>query len=444
MKRLSIFCDLMLAVTLITLSFSVEAQNFTVTDLGLLPGGTYSFSTSINNQGKVVGEADTSTGEFHAFLWDSVGGMQDLGTLAGRTFSSANDINNLGQVVGSSFTNQNDVHPFLWDNGLMIDLGTLAGNTGFAQSINDTEQVVGGAQTIDGVFHAFLWNAGTMQSLPTLPGGIVITLPGGMSRGAAFGINSVGQIVGWSTTVDGKRHAVLWEPPTYTPIDLGILPGTISSLAIGINDTGKVVGFALIDESSTFQSFRAFIWDSLVGMQPLGLLPGGSGSAASDINNSDQVVGEADTTGGFFRGFILSVGVMQDLGIPLGGTYSLAESINESGQIAGEGDTVIGETHAVIWTPVSLSPQQQIGILTTNVETLVTTGILNQGQGNALTSKLEAAISMLNKSNENTAINQLQAFINQIEALIMGGILPVNEGQSLIEAANNIINLITG
>ena len=70
-------------------------------DLGTL-GGTESVAHAINNSGKVVGEAQVSTNDRHAFLY-SGGQMKDLGTLGGSG-SSANDINDSGQVVGRATT----------------------------------------------------------------------------------------------------------------------------------------------------------------------------------------------------------------------------------------------------------------------------------------------------------------------------------------------------
>ena len=90
------------------------------------------------------------------------------------------------------------------------------------------------------------------------------------------------------------------------------------------------------------------------------------------------------------------------------------------------------------------TPQEQNELLIDEVEALVTTGVLNPGQGNALIAKLEAAIRKLNQGNVNAAINQLQAFINQVNAFINGGILSPEEGQPLIDAANNIINQLSG
>ena len=65
-------------------------------------------------------------------------------------------------------------------------------------------------------------------------------------------------------------------------------------------------------------------------------------------------------------------------------------------------------------------------------------------EGKAVIAKLEAAIQQLDKGNPNQAINQLHAFVNQVNALISAGTLSSTEGQPLIDAANAIIALLGG
>ncbi|MDA2932434.1 hypothetical protein MYX19_04685 [Nitrospinae bacterium AH-259-F20] len=89
-----------------------------------------------------------------------------------------------------------------------------------------------------------------------------------------------------------------------------------------------------------------------------------------------------------------------------------------------------------IFTPVVTA----IGLTIDEVETLVNSDLLNQGQGNALVAKLGAAIKKLDQGKDNAAINQLEAFINQVSALVKGGVLSDADGQPLINAANTIIS----
>ena len=70
-----------------------------------------------------------------------------------------------------------------------------------------------------------------------------------------------------------------------------------------------------------------------------------------------------------------------------------------------------------------------------DVAALNDSGALNKGQANALTAKLEAAIQQLAKGNNTSAANQLQAFINQVNAFVKSGILSETDAQSLLAAA---------
>ncbi len=77
-------------------------QNGVMTYLGSLPGatGAADYARGINNLGQVVGMSGS-----HAFVWDSVDGMQDLNDLldasgTGWQLTHPYDINDRGQIVG--------------------------------------------------------------------------------------------------------------------------------------------------------------------------------------------------------------------------------------------------------------------------------------------------------------------------------------------------------
>jgi hypothetical protein len=89
-----------------------------------------------------------------------------------------------------------------------------------------------------------------------------------------------------------------------------------------------------------------------------------------------------------------------------------------------------------------LTPQDATDTMIDDVQDLVDTGVLNQGQGNALTHKLDNIIAKLNQGKTKAAINQLEAFINQVTDLINNGVLSAAEGQPLIDTANRIIDSI--
>ena len=145
--------------------------------------------------------------------------VTDLGTLGGPT-SSAAGINASGQVVGSADTSSGERHAFLYSNGTMADLGTLGGVSSSAHGINASGQVVGYAFTPPyyETTRAFLYSNGTMTDLNSL-------IPTGWTLQSATAINDSGQIVGYGINASGNTDALL-----LTPIPE---PSTIALFGIG-------------------------------------------------------------------------------------------------------------------------------------------------------------------------------------------------------------------
>jgi probable HAF family extracellular repeat protein len=298
-------------------------QQYTVTDLGTLPGGTFTCATGINNTGQVVGYANTGGNDAFAFLY-SGGSMQRLA----ETSSEAFGINDNGEVVGY-FSDGSHAHSFLYGNGRMQDLDAfVSGPSSIAYGINNHRQVVG-VNSGGGFFYGD----------PASTNGTTTYLP------SAFGINDSGQVVG---TISGDGDAFLYSNGVLR--DLGTLPGGTSSQGNGINNSGQVVGQAYVS-----YGFHAFIWQIGAGMQDLGTL-GGDNSRANAINNLGQIVGEADTTSGVRDPFVYSDGSMQDLNFLIasnpGWTLTNPTDINDNGQIVCQGTNASGETHTFLLSPV--------------------------------------------------------------------------------------------
>jgi probable HAF family extracellular repeat protein len=183
-------------------------------DLGTL-GGTFGFPTWLNNRGQVVGVSNLAGDQaHHAFLWDKKQGLKDLGTLGGYSSASyANWINDAGEIVGESDSLTASLtasRAFLWKNGVMTNLGTVAGDAcSVANSINSQGQIVGfGAADCFNEDHAFLSeNGGPMIDLQSLvPAGSALTLID------AIFINDRGEIAARAKLSNGDEHAVVLFP----------------------------------------------------------------------------------------------------------------------------------------------------------------------------------------------------------------------------------------
>lgn len=176
----------------------------------------------INEAGQITGIAPLLSPEQgfsgHAYLYN--GGRTDLGTLPGGTYSEGNSLNNVGQITGSSSidldfscTGVRPTHAFLYSKGTMADLGTLSGDIcsgmSFGIGINDAGQVVGNS---DG--RAFLYSDGVMTDLNgKLPA------ESGWTLTSAADINENGQIVG-TGLLNGQTRAFLLELDTVAVVPL--------------------------------------------------------------------------------------------------------------------------------------------------------------------------------------------------------------------------------
>jgi probable HAF family extracellular repeat protein len=214
----------------------------TMHDLGVPPGGTSSGALGINANGQVVGSFSLSDGTTHAFLWTPTtpngtsGTFSDLGTVPGTTFSEAEGISDSGQIVGTSYVlYRAPAYAFLYTGGQMTILGTAP--FGDAHAINKSGEVVGESDS--------LYSGGQTYDLGALSGG----------ANTALAINTPGQVVGWSYSSTNSQDAFLWSPTTPngttgTMIDLNIFIGKshFSGLpaADGINDQGQIVGYGLV------------------------------------------------------------------------------------------------------------------------------------------------------------------------------------------------------
>lgn len=96
------------------------------------------------------------------------------------------------------------------------------------------------------------------------------------------------------------------------------------------------------------------------------------------------------------------------------------------------------------WQPLPSTPEQQVEALIHAVDVLVDQGALGDAIGAALTAKLDVADAMLDQGNLHAAVNALQAFINQVNALVRSRRLSPSAAQALIDAAYAAIERIEG
>jgi probable HAF family extracellular repeat protein len=319
-----------------------------MTDL-LTLGGTSSVAKGINKSGQVVGWSDNSSGQRHAFLYDSANGMKDLNDSIpadlGWTMYEAAGINTDGKIAASSYGNTQPDPIIVCDywsgsgapvgSALVLsptttahyevqDLGTLGGYYSRATSINDSSKVIGFSYTAPcGGEQAFFYDESADPKMQ------------GVSMHEARGLNNSGKVVGYvKEFIDGMCvdvgsgndcwRAVLYDSATKQKQYLGDLRGTypfgwrgvFGSVANGINDSGDVVGMSGIQDGSYGGDVHAFLKES--------------GQPMIDLNTLIP----ADS----------------------GWTIREATAINTDGQIAANGYKDGGGQHALLLTPTSDSP----------------------------------------------------------------------------------------
>jgi uncharacterized membrane protein len=149
-----------------------------------------------------------------------------LGGLPGSINSSALGINNAGLAVGiSEFqVGNNSVATFAteWSAGSAVQLGSLpVTRSSGAEGINDVGQVVGSSlvggyyvqnELVGAVAYATEWSGGTVINLGGLPGS---------TASLALGINNAGLAVGYSMFggVNGVSQATEWSAGKVISVD---------------------------------------------------------------------------------------------------------------------------------------------------------------------------------------------------------------------------------
>ncbi len=338
------------ALIVVALSSSaawLEAQSYTVTDLGVLAGDQMSTAQGLNDQGQAAGSSSNENGEFSVATLFSAGQAVSLGTLGPSDDTIAEAINNSGQITGYSYDTNTDIsNTFLYSGGKLVDISNVSLFPGGSDGtgINGAGQICGYGWPANSTnTHAFLFSGGTTVDLGTLGG----------DESVAEAIDGAGEVVGQSAAADGTTHAFLYSGGKMH--DLGIPSGDNASSAIAVSESGLILGELGVGAGIDVGIYKDGEWTDVgTGMQP------------TSINNAGQIVGWSVIPGVYSgpkakRRHAQEIGVVSVNGtftnlntlIPSGSglTIIMAEAINNSGLILCDATTPDDETHAVLLTP---------------------------------------------------------------------------------------------
>jgi probable HAF family extracellular repeat protein len=172
-------------------------------------GGGYCKANAIDPSGTyIAGQSSTSSGDYHAFLMDSMG-MHDLGTP--NRYSGLNAVNRHGHAVGwLQVDDAGNEGPAYWNGSQLVDLGAHVGDPyATANAINDADDVA--ITGNDGLGHLlFLFSAATQTLTPIEP---LIANPAGWSfvNGGLNALAADGTIYGIGY-LSGRLHGFKLVP----------------------------------------------------------------------------------------------------------------------------------------------------------------------------------------------------------------------------------------
>jgi hypothetical protein len=152
------------------------------------------------------------------------------------------------------------------------------------------------------------------------------------------------------------------------------------------------------------------------GLQQLPVIMNGTGTDAD---------GDALTFSWNFGDGQTATGATVTHAYSTGGTYAVQLVVTDTRGLA---DTT--STTATIATPVQALGDAQALIGALNVK------------GNSLTAKLNAAIQQLERGNETAAANQLEALLNELDALMRSGRITEEQAQPLRTAVERVLESI--
>jgi probable HAF family extracellular repeat protein len=165
--------------------------------------------------------------------------MSGLQTLPGSTYSAAHGINNNGQIVGeanssdlTTYPQASDHQAFVYDHGVTTAITVPNAVASTAVAINNNGVIAGNFKLPGNPPNQLAGRAfGALE-------GVVSVFPG---QAHTTSVNELGNVTGWEL-VGSSYHTFLWDDAGITDLVSPADYYTALDEANGINNSGRIVG----------------------------------------------------------------------------------------------------------------------------------------------------------------------------------------------------------
>ena len=273
-----------LAAALAAASSQAQPLDYSVHDLGRLPGAFTTQPMAINDNGEVVGYTQGPFTQLRAFVWRSGQGLVEIPPPPGYNESQATDISDNGIIVGAA-KNGLEGLPRAWrlTGGKYFLLPETLDGCGhlFPNAVNNDGTMVGITMSSNaGLCPSKGWYYSDATGL--------IDLTALFNAQDAQDVNNQGVATG-----EGFDGAYKYAPGAGYQV-IGVLPGyEDGAQGNAINDLGEVVGFSVDAVPSSPDPWQAFLHTNgaMVDITSTTLAK----SAAWDVNERTDVIGNDGT-----------------------------------------------------------------------------------------------------------------------------------------------------
>lgn len=276
----------------------IGTELFAILAINAVPSA--SIARAINAAGEVVGRYTSAQGYMRPFIWSGAGPVTDLPVLPTDNVGEAVAVNASSVIAGYSGTQGHS--PVKWvpsgtGTWVIQALEGLTGGSTYVGDVNAVGRIAGAVYPATGATRAVFWNA-ERQLVYLAP---LSACAGGST---AFGINDLGDVVGYSTGSGSSacnQLPVIWSAGG-APVALPLIPGYDGGRALSISGSDFIVG-SLDNSASPSTTTRAVLWrgdPNTPGawLSPILLGSLGGSSRAQRVDAAGRVVGFSRTGSG--------------------------------------------------------------------------------------------------------------------------------------------------